>query len=94
MVRTHGFPQLPDGQGALQSSIGMNALAVRKLTPIRDPARLSASYEQWRSGGNVNAYLELIAALDDPHDSIREVAENLLHRASPRPRQMSAAPRT
>ncbi len=94
MLRTHGFPQPTDGQGALQPSTGTQPLAVRKLTPIRDPARLFASYEQWRNGGNVSAYLELVAALDDSHDSIRELAESLLHRSSPRPRQTSTAPST
>ncbi len=94
MLRTHGFPQPTDGHGALDDSTSTQAFAVRKLNPNRDPALLYARYEQWRNGGDVSAYLELVAALDDSDDTIRETAENLLHRPSPRPRQTNAAPST
>ena len=50
----------------------------------RNPLYLFACQVEWCSKGRVDAYQELIAALDDPDDDIRRVAENLLHRSSPR----------
>jgi hypothetical protein len=56
----------------------------------RTPLHLFACHVEWCSKGKLDAYQELIAALDDPDDEIRSVAENLLHRSSPR-RQLTAA---
>ena len=50
----------------------------------RNPLYLFACHVEWCSKGRVDAYQELIAALDDPDADIRRVAENLLHRSSPR----------
>jgi hypothetical protein len=51
----------------------------------RDPLYLFACHLEWRERRNVGAYEELLAALDDPHNNIRLVAEMLLKRSSPRP---------
>ena len=46
----------------------------------RDPLYLLVCHLEWRNRGNVAAYQELLAALDDPDNAIRVVAEVLLHR--------------
>jgi len=51
----------------------------------RDALYLFVCYLEWRDKRNVEAYQELVAALDDPNCEIRNVAEELLHRSSPRP---------
>lgn len=48
------------------------------------PLYLFACHLEWRDRRNVAAYQELVAALDDPDDGIRAVAEALLKRKSPR----------
>lgn len=52
----------------------------------RDPSYLFTCHLEWRDRGDVKAYHELVAALDDPDEEVRAVAETLLHRSSPRPR--------
>jgi len=52
----------------------------------RDPLYLFACHLEWRNRGDLLAYHELVAALDDPNKEIRTVAEVLLHRSSPRPK--------
>ena len=49
----------------------------------RDPVYLFACLLEWRDRGNLLAYHELTAALNDPDEGIRAVAEALL-RISPR----------
>jgi len=51
----------------------------------RDPLYLFACHLEWWRRGKLEAYQELIAALDDGDEDIRIVAEKLLHRSSPRP---------
>jgi hypothetical protein len=51
----------------------------------RDPLYLFACLLEWKHSGKLEAYQELIAALDDPREEIRVVAECLLQRSSPRP---------
>ncbi len=51
----------------------------------RNPLYLFACHLEWRTNGNVNAYEELLAGLDDPDERNRAVAEALLKRSSPRP---------
>ncbi len=51
----------------------------------RDPLHLFACHLEWRERRNLDAYKELIAALDDDDSDIRHLAELLLHRSSPRP---------
>ena len=57
----------------------------------RDTLFLFACHLEWRDNRDVKAYQELLAALDDPNEDIRSVAENLLHRASPRPQREGPA---
>lgn len=52
----------------------------------RDPIYLFACHLEWRDRGNLRAYNELIAALDDRDQSIRVLAEMLFHRSSPQPK--------
>lgn len=56
----------------------------------RDPLYLFACHLAWRYERNVRAYQEVLAALDDCDPIIRALAENLLHRASPRPERKNA----
>jgi hypothetical protein len=51
----------------------------------RDPLYLFACLLEWKHSGKLEAYQELIAALDDPQEEIRVLAECLLQRSSPRP---------
>ena len=59
----------------------------------RSPLYLFACHLEWLSKGRLDAYQELVAALDDCDEDIRRVAENLLHRSSPR-RQLKSAARS
>jgi hypothetical protein len=52
----------------------------------RDPIYLFACHLEWRDRGNLRAYHELIAALEEGDENIRLVAEALLHRSSPHPK--------
>jgi hypothetical protein len=52
----------------------------------KDPLYLFQCHIEWRDKKNLQAYQELISALDDADENVRELAEDLLHRASPRPR--------
>ena len=55
----------------------------------RDPLYLFACHLEWRDRRdrrNLDAHKELVAALDDRDEDIRQLAELLLHRSSPRPR--------
>jgi hypothetical protein len=51
----------------------------------RDPLYLFVCHLEWHKKRNLAAYQELLAALDDPNEEIRTVAEMLLHQSSPRP---------
>ena len=59
--------------------------APRTRIGSRDPLYLFARLGEWKRSGKLEAYQELIAALDDPKEEIRVVAECLLQRSSPRP---------
>jgi len=52
----------------------------------RDPLYLFACHLEWRNKHNLDAYKELLAALDDDDEGIHHLAELLLRRSSPRPR--------
>lgn len=58
---------------------------------IRIPLYLFVCNFEWRNKGNIDAYEELLAALDDPDERNRAVAEALLKRSSPRPRPGTAS---
>ncbi len=72
----------------------MSQLLVRKpeterdeAAQRRDPLFLFACHLDWRQKRNVKAYQELVAALDDQNEEIRTLAEDLLRRASLRPKR-------
>lgn len=52
---------------------------------MRDPLYLFACHLAWRRGGNLGAYQDLLAGLDDSRSDVRILAESLLHRSCPRP---------
>ncbi len=91
-----GFPGPEDSHNTRNKAGGKQPLARRKLAQFRDPERLFAYQSEWRIGQSMEAYLELVAALDDSNVNIRELAEELLHRRSPRPQQtpMNASTQT
>jgi hypothetical protein len=60
-------------------------VAVSNIAASRDPLYLFACHLEWRDRANLAAYQELMAALDDTDESVRSVAEALIHRLSPRP---------
>jgi hypothetical protein len=51
----------------------------------RDPLYLFACHLEWRYRGNLEAYQELLAALNDNDCEVRMVAEALLSRDRPGP---------
>jgi len=51
----------------------------------RDSLYLFLCHVEWRNTRNLDAYKDLVAALDDPDPNIRQLAESLLRRSSPRP---------
>jgi hypothetical protein len=51
------------------------------------PLYLFACHLEWHRRRNLGAYQELVVALDDSDKKIREIAEELLHRSSPRPQR-------
>jgi hypothetical protein len=51
----------------------------------RDALYLFVCHIEWQINRNLAAYQELLAALDDHDQDIRRLAEELLHRSSPRP---------
>lgn len=58
---------------------GGDADEQRDASPERDPLYLFACHLEWHRRGNLRAYSELLAALDDPDREIRLVAEMLLN---------------
>jgi hypothetical protein len=54
-----------------------------------DPLYLFACHLEWDHWRNLGGYQALVAALDDSDNRIREIAEMMLHRGSPRPQRES-----
>ena len=50
-----------------------------------DPLYLFGCHLEWDHWRNLGGYQALVAALDDSDKRIREIAEMMLHRGSPRP---------
>jgi hypothetical protein len=50
-----------------------------------DPLYLFACHLDWQYRRKLAAYQGLVSALDDSDNRIREIAEMLVHRSSPRP---------
>jgi len=75
---------------AIEVPVEANARKQIELTEMsenvghRDPLYLFVCHLEWHNRGNLGAYQELLAALDDNDYSVRMVAEVLLHRSSPR----------
>jgi hypothetical protein len=44
----------------------------------RDPLYLFACHVEWRSNRNLRAFQELLAALEEPNEGVRLIAESLL----------------
>lgn len=53
----------------------------------RDAQYLFLCHLEWHNEKNLEAYHELVAALDDQDPEIRQAAESLLRRPSPRPQR-------
>ena len=53
--------------------------------PDRDPLYLFLCHLEWKNRRHLAPYNELVAALDDRDPAIRELAQHLIHRRSPRP---------
>ena len=53
----------------------------------RDPLYLFVCHVEWSHRQSLGAHQELVAALDDPDQGIRAIAEMMLHRYSPRPQR-------
>jgi len=51
---------------------------------MRDPLYLFACHLAWRREGNLGAYQDLLAGLDDSCSDVRILVESLLHRPCPR----------
>jgi hypothetical protein len=51
----------------------------------RDAEYVFACHAAWKMDGNIKAYIELVAALDDINYEIRVLAEVLIKRKSPWP---------
>jgi hypothetical protein len=50
---------------------------------MRDPLYLFTCHLAWRREGNLGAYQDLLAGLDDSRSDVRLLAESLLHRHCP-----------
>src|ERR1700675_276309 len=53
----------------------------------RDPLYLFVCHVEWSHRQSLGAHQELVAALDDSDRAIRDIAEVMLHRYSPRPQR-------
>ena len=59
----------------------------------RNPLYLFACHLEWRINRNLKAYQELVAALDDCDEKIRDLAQKLLQRCSLRPQDKNVHPK-
>src|SRR5258708_29131055 len=81
--------------GAVSGDFARAGLSKRSLSESsiisgsQDPLYLFACHLEWHHRRNLSAYQTLVSALDDSDHSIREIAELLLHRGSPRPQRES-----
>ena len=80
----------------------MNEILVTESQPAsaskavsgRDPLYLFACHLEWQNERNLRAFEELLAALDDPNEDVRIVAESLLsghHHVGDMPARATAA---
>jgi hypothetical protein len=73
--------------GLSKRSPSERSLSKRCIAGNHDPLYLFACHLDWQYRRNLAAYQGLISALDDSNNKIREIAEMLLHRSSPRPQK-------
>jgi hypothetical protein len=66
---------------------GIEPTKMPKDAGRHDPLYLFVCHLEWNGSRKLAAYQELLAALDDHDRNIRRLAEELLHRSSPRPAQ-------
>jgi hypothetical protein len=96
-MRTQGKQKARDdvSLGAISSGLACTWLSEPSssepptIAGTQDPLYLFACYLEWYHWRNLGAYQALVAALDDSENRIREFAELLLHRTSPRPKRDS-----
>lgn len=87
-IRGSGDEKKQANRGALDRSERSNGTDLSDMwenVGHRDAVYLFACHLEWRSRRSLAGYQELLAALDDPNCEIRNVAEVLLSRRSPRP---------
>jgi hypothetical protein len=81
-----------DASAVVLRTHGLSKPSSSEPSPIagtQDPLYLFVCYLEWHHSRNFEAYQELVAALDNSENRIREIAELLLHRISPRPQRES-----
>jgi len=89
-MRTDGKQEAHENvsMGAVGSGLAYTWLSeASTIAGTQDPLYLFACHLEWHHWRNLAAYQALVAALDDSEKRIREIAEMLLHRISPRPQR-------
>jgi len=95
-MRTQGkqkTTQMDRSLGGVGSSLGATGLSEQSLSRRSamagnpDPLYLFACHLESHRWRNLGGHQALVAALDDSDQSIRVIAEMLLHRSSPRPQR-------
>ena len=90
-MRSQGKQQVDRENGSLGGvTIGLARPGLSEQSTIagkHDPLYLFVCHVEWHQRRNLEAYQELVAALDDSDNRIRTMAEMMLHRSSPRPRR-------
>jgi hypothetical protein len=90
-MQSQGKQPVDRGNGSLGAvTIGLarpGSLEPSTIAGHHDPLYLFVCHVEWHQRRNLEAYQELVAALDDSDGSIRTIAEMMLHRSSPRPRR-------
>ena len=98
-MRTQGKQEARENvsMGAVSGGLACTWLSEQSLSEAstiagtQDPLYLFACHLEWHHRRNLAAYQALVAALDDSEKRIREIAEMLLHRSSPRPDRKAPA---
>jgi len=88
-MRSQGKQDVDQGDESLGAvTIGLAHPGLSEQSTIvgnHDPLYLFVCHVEWHRRRNLEAYQELVAALDDSDGRIRTIAEMMLHRSSPRP---------
>jgi hypothetical protein len=90
-MRSQGKQHVDRENGSLGAvTIGLARPGSSEYSTIagnHDPLYLFVCHVEWHQRRNLEAYQELVAALDNSDKRIRTLAEMMLHRSSPRPRR-------